>query len=169
MEENHSELIAHFVSITDGSAADAEHLLEAAGWDLDQAMQLYFDTKAHDQPAPAQVDAHADPLADALAAIGNEWQGQAPAQPAVDEFGVRVPDSVRTERLVAGVMQPRPRPSGRSGGQMLHLPFSDPPQNTDARAGPGLGSVYPPPTAIMSDLTLEEYDLNLLLSSVGCA
>eukprot|EP00892_Ulva_mutabilis_P012404 jgi/Ulvmu1/9536/UM053_0025.1 len=156
MEEDHSDLIAQFVSITDGSAADAEHLLEASGWDLGQAMQLYFDTRAHDPPAPAHVDALAEPPLPAVAPMANEWQGQARAQPAVDEFGVRVPDSVVTERLVAGLMQPRARPSGRSGGQMLHLPFSEPPQNAGARTGPGLNSVYPPPTAIMSDLSLEE-------------
>lgn len=156
MQDDHSELIAQFVSITDGSAADAEHLLEASGWDLGQAMQLYFDTKAHDPPAAAPVDALAAPPAEDVAGIANEWQGQARAHPAVDEFGVRVPDSVVTERLVAGSMQPRPRPSGRSVGQMLHLPFSELAQNAGTRTGPGLDSVYPPPTAIMSDLTLDE-------------
>lgn len=160
MEADHSELIAQFVSITDGSAADAEHLLEASGWDLSQAMQLYFDTKAHEPPvAPAQVNNIPDIPARVAAAMGNDWGGQPPAEPAVDEFGVRVPDSVRTERLVAGSMQPRVRIAGRSGGQMLHLPFSDPAESSAARTGPGLDSVYPPPTAIMSDLTLDECDL----------
>lgn len=158
MEADHSELIAQFVSITDGSAADAEHLLEASGWDLGQAMQLYFDTKTHEPPvaSPAQVNEVPDFPQVAPVAAANDWASQAPAQPTLDEFGVRVPDSVRTERLVAGSMQPRVRIAGRSGGQMLHLPFSDPLENSSSRVGPGLDSVYPPPTAIMSELTLEE-------------
>lgn len=142
--------VAQFVGITNADPQQAEHLLEASGWDLDAAIRLFFEGSgggSHEQDSEALVrqlveqDAHEVPAPGAGAGPS--------AATMLDEDGVRIPDAARTERLFDspnrfGIPRRPVRAPADVGAQL-----SD---SQDA----GLDAIYKPPRELMSDLTLAE-------------
>ena len=170
----HDELVANFVGITNAPASEAEHMLEAAGWDLDTAVQIHFDgnvaaAATTSVAAPARIP---DELPD-LDEFMDEARGSraaaalAAAAPIVGEDGVRVADSVKRERLfdTRHARQPRVNMS-YAGPDVQQLPFGDMDPDAAKRTGPGLDSIYQPPTEILSSLQLSEYALIQLSCSL---
>ena len=143
--------IAQFVGITNADAPQAEHLLEASGWDLDAAIRLFFEASAgasFEQDSEALVrqlveqDAQEAPAIDASAGPS--------AAPTLDEDGVRNPDAVRTERLFDS-------PGGRFGvpRRSVRAPVDVGAELSDSQDA-GLDAIYKPPRELMSDLSLAE-------------
>jgi hypothetical protein len=155
----HDELVAQFVGVTNATATEAEHLLEAAGWDLDSAVQLHFDgaaaaaTAAAPSPAVAVTE---DVITDLDELVNSSRVARARPQ-AIGADGVRVADSVKRERLFDTRHARQPRVSMPHGGpEVQHMPFGDLDPNAASRSGPGLETIYQPPMEILCGLPLNE-------------
>ena len=161
----HDELVAEFIGITNAPASEAEHMLEATGWDLDTAVQLHFEgqgaaTATTSTPAPARMPDELPDLDDFM----DEARGSraaaalAAAAPMVGEDGVRVADSVKRERLFDTRHARQPRVSiSHAAPEVQQMPFGDLDPDAAKRTGPGLDSIYQPPKEILSSLQLPEY------------
>lgn len=155
------ELVAQFIGVTNAPASEAEHLLEAAGWDLDTAAQLHFEgagnaaATASTAPAPRAEDEMQD-LDEFMNNARMPRPG--PTAPQIGEDGVRVADSVKRERLFDTRHTRQPRVHiGHGGPDVQPMPFGDLDPDASKRTGPGLDSIYQPPNEILSSLQLAEY------------
>lgn len=165
------EQIAEFVGITNAPASEAEHLLEAAGWDLDTAVQLHFEGAAASTTSAAPAAQMPDELPDLDEFMDNARGSRAAAAvaaaaPMVGEGGVRVADSVKRERLFDTRHARQPRVSmSHHGPDVQQMPFGDLDPDAAKRTGPGLDSIYQPPTEILSSLQVAEYAFRPFLLS----
>lgn len=172
---NRDELVAQFVGLTNAPPSEAEHLLEAAGWDLGTAAQLHFEgvnaAAASTSTAPAvQIPDELPDLDDFMANARGSRAAAALAATAamVGEDGVRVADSVKRERLFDTRHARQPRVSmSHVGPDIQQMPFGDLDPDAAKRTGPGLDSIYQPPTEILSNLQLSEYATCLALPCVS--
>jgi UBA-like domain len=166
------ELVAQFVGITNAPASDAEHILEAAGWDLDTAAQLHFEGTAAIGSAP-QAARIADDIPNLDDLMNNARGSRADAAVVaaatmVGEDGVRMADSVKRERLFDTRHARQPRISmSHVGPDVQQMPFGDLDPDASKRTGPGLDSIYQPPTEILSSLQLPEYDTRLIFINLN--
>jgi hypothetical protein len=158
---SNEDKISHFVGVTRAEPNQAEHLLDASGWNLDSAVQLYFETTAGAALMEDEELAH-HMMQEASsrsmdAGIAEGLGGSRVEDSGVSADGVRVPDAARTERLFdagSGSSMAIPARPARARTAALQRAAFD---TSDSQAG-GLDAIYKPPEDIMSDLTLEECD-----------
>jgi hypothetical protein len=131
---DHSESLANFMAVTDASESVATQMLEATGWSVEQAIELFFATVA------AETAADAD-YARQLATGGDDGGGAAAGR-GFDPDGVRPADE-RYHDTLTGVHPHLPHfPSAMGISATALLPSMAGGQR-DALAAAGLG-VSPP-------------------------
>jgi hypothetical protein len=159
------DTLSTFVAITNASRSEAEHFLEASLGEIEAAVQLFFDN-ARTGREIAGAAANEFPSDSGPSGFGAQPVEPPPATGNEVEYGIRRPDAVRRERLFdhsAMAMHEAQISMQRRSGAVQSIAFGDAPMDTQG-IGRGLGSVYQPPTDLLSGDNIEEYEPSTLMT-----
>ncbi|GLC38061.1 hypothetical protein PLESTM_000679800 [Pleodorina starrii] len=107
MADSGGDLVAEFISITGSDDGTAIQMLEAANFNLEEAVQLFFAAEGHVGGGASSTGAAAGGGSAAAGGAGRQRSGAGPVGGHLDDDGVRAPLPTKVERLYGDDFDPR--------------------------------------------------------------